>query len=167
MRRRREPFRLKVAVALGGAVLFGVAGTGCSATGSAAPTASSSPRVTTASTPRSDPSIALTCAVLASLDTSLEDTAIEQHDGQTDASGYAAVINTTTNTLMGLRRNSQAGMQSEVWNLQEAVKTSPPTVPGATFDPHGADFVAALAQAKTACDANGTPMILYAPVGQG
>ncbi|KQR52315.1 hypothetical protein ASF88_12250 [Leifsonia sp. Leaf336] len=162
----RRPLHLKVAIALGGAALLAAAATGCSSTGSAAPT-STSARVAASPTPHSDPSIALTCAVLGSLDTSLEDTAIEQHSGQTDASGYAAVINTTSNTLMGLRRNSAAGMQSEVWNLQEAVKTSPPTVPGATFDPHGADFAAALADVKTKCEANGTPMMLYAVPGQG
>ena len=162
----RRPLNLRVAAALGGALLFAAAVAGCSATGSAAPTASPSPHAA-APTPRSDASIALTCAVLGSLDTSLEDTAIAQGLGQTDASGYAAVINTTSNTLMALRRNSAAGMQSEVWNLQEAVKTSPPTVQGATFDPHGADFTAALAEAKKACDANGTPMMLYALPGQG
>ena len=163
---RRRPLHLKVAIALGGAALLAAAATGCSSTGSAAPT-STSPTATASPTPQSDPSVTLTCAVLGSLDTSLEDTAIEQHFGQTDASGYAAVINTTSNTLMGLRRNSAAGMQSEVWNLQEAVKTSPPTVPGATFDPQSADFVAALAEIKKQCETNGTPMMLYAPEGQG
>jgi hypothetical protein len=163
----RRPLHLKVAAAICGALLFGATVAGCSATGAAVPTASPSPHVTAAPTPHSDASIALTCAVLGSLDTSLEDTAIAQGMGQTDASGYAAVINTTSNTLMALRRNSAAGMQSEVWNLQEAVKTSPPTVQGATFDPHAADFTAALAETKKACEANGTPMILYALPGQG
>jgi hypothetical protein len=167
MTRRREQLATKVAITLGGAALLAVAATGCSATGSAAPKPSASPRVVASPTPHTDPSIALTCAVLGSLDTSLEDTGIAQGLGQTDAAGYAAVINTTSNTLMGLRRNPAAGMQSEVWDLQEAVKTSPPTTPGATFDPRGADFVAALAQAKTACEANGTPMVLYALPGQG
>lgn len=164
---RRERLAAKIVIALGGATLLAAAATGCSATAPTASKASTSPRVAMAPTPHSDPSIALTCAVLGSLDTSLEDTGIAQNLGQTDASGYAAVINTTSNTLMGLRRNSAAGLQSEVWNLQEAVKTSPPTTPGATFDPRGADFVAALAQAKQACEANGTPMMLYALPGQG
>lgn len=163
---RRTRLHAKVAIALGGAALITATATGCTATGAAAP-ASSSPKATASPTPHSDPSIALTCAVLGSLGTSLEDTAIAQHLGQTDASGYAAVIDTTSNTLMGLRRNPAAGMQSAVWNLQEAVTTSPSTVPGATFDPRGADFVAALADAKKQCAANGTPMMLYALPGQG
>lgn len=150
------------------AALIAVAATGCS---SPAPAQTTTPAPSHSTYPPALPSDvqagSVTCAVLGSWNTALVDTEIAEGDGQTDAAGYAAVINTTENTLMGLRRNPQAGLQTQVWALQEAMKTSPPSVPGATFDPHSADFTKAVADAMQQCTANGTPMTTYALPGQG
>jgi hypothetical protein len=164
---RHARVRSSAAVALSAAALI-LAITGCSTTAPASP-ATPTASHTAAPTPLMEQvdSIALTCAVLGAWQTSLQDTEVAESLGETDAAGYAAVVNTTANTFVSLRRNPQAGLQTQVWALQEAMKTSPPTVPGATFDPHSEDFTAAVNDAEVACVRNGSPMTVYALPGQG
>lgn len=164
---RRARVRSSAVVALSAAALI-LTATGCSTTAPASPaTPTASPTATPTPQIGRVASIALTCAVLGAWQTSLQDTEAAESLGETDAAGYAAVVNTTANTLVSLRRNPQAGLQTQVWALQEAMKTSPPTVPGATFDPHSTDFTAAVRDAIVACGSNGSPMTVYALPGQG
>jgi hypothetical protein len=111
--------------------------------------------------------IALTCSVMSTVQTSVANAVVWRGRGQLDDSGLAGVIITIPAALSGLLRNPNAGLQSEVRVAGQAVKSSPPSIAGAVFDPNGADFEAALASIASACAANNTKIIVYGVQGDG
>jgi hypothetical protein len=104
---------------------------------------------------------------MSTVQTSVANAVVWRGRGQLDDSGLAGVINIIPAALSGLLRNPNAGLQSEVRVAGQAVKSSPPSIAGAVFDPNGADFEAALASIASACAANNTKIIVYGVQGDG
>ncbi|WIB68926.1 MULTISPECIES: hypothetical protein [unclassified Curtobacterium] len=142
--------------------------TGCSA---AAPhhTARSAVAHSTgsAASPTPDPDIAVTCAGLTELETDLSAADSERSAGTIEDAGYAAIVDLTPTVVSGMLRTPDRGLVADLTGIQDAVASSPPTVASAQFDPDAPAFRAAMQRAQHDCAANGSPLVAYAPAGQG
>lgn len=106
------------------------------------------------------------CAVLAMVQTELENAYVQHAQGTLSDSQFAAIVNTAPTTLKALKMLATHGLESEVGGLLEDTTLTPPIVSGATFDPHGKPFETDMLQAVSSCNQNGTPIGVLVP-GQG
>ncbi|MBT2501061.1 hypothetical protein [Curtobacterium sp. ISL-83] len=114
-----------------------------------------------------DQGVAVTCSGLSELQSNLSIATLGRSAGTLRDDGYAAIINLTPTTLSGLLRTPNVGLSPDLVALQDAVNNSPSTVASTKFDPDAAPFTGALRQAAADCEKNGTPLVAYAPAGQG
>lgn len=151
------------------AVIMAVLLGGCTASpNTQAPSATDAPSpVEGAEAESTRSNIALTCSVISTVQTSVGNAATWRNSGQLDDAGYAAVVNTVPAALNGLLRNPRAGLQSEIRAAREAITASPPTIPGAQFDPKATEFDTVMHTIATACEANDTKIIIYGVPGDG
>lgn len=143
---------------------------GCA--GTATHTAASNPPKTTQvaaarASSTTDPNVAVTCSGLSELQSNLSIATLGKSAGTLNDDGYAAIVNLTPTTLSGLLRTPNVGLSPDLTALQDAVTASTPTVPTATFNPEASAFTNAMQQATADCKKNGTPLVAYAPAGQG
>ena len=103
------------------------------------------------------------CAVLATVETELDNAYMDRAKGKLSDAQYAAIVNTAPTSLKALSMIVSHGLESQVGGLLEDTAITPPVVPGATFDPNGQPFQGDLRQAVAACNQNGTPMGVLVP----
>lgn len=106
------------------------------------------------------------CAVLAMVQTELENAVMQHAKGTLSDSQFAAIVNTAPTTLTALKMLATHGLEGQVGGLLEDTTLTPPVVSGATFDPHGKPFETDMLQAVSSCSQNGTPMGVLVP-GEG
>ncbi len=134
---------------------------GCGTSSVAAKPTIESPSATPTHAPvLSDPRdrIGESCAVLAMVQTELENASMQHDKGALSDAQFAAIVNTAPTTLKALSMLATHGLESQVGGLLEDTTLTPPVVPGAAFNPHGEPFQGDMLQAITACGQNGTPI---------
>lgn len=142
--------------------------TGCSDSASGDPTPTTSKATASADAADSEHLRgAVTCAVLETVLTNVENARAAHDSGRLSDAGYAAIVNTVASSLTILQSDADAGLQDDVRNMAVDLPLTPPTVAGAAFDPDGAPFASSMQQATAACEKNGTPIGILAPPGQG
>ena len=166
MKRPRVLLCLASASATAALALACLSGCADSATASSSPPASASPSSDTASVTEHTQS-ALTCAVLSSMVTEVENARAAHDAGTLSDAGDAAIINTVPTTIVQLQRTQNAGLQDELRNLAVDLTFTKPTVAGAVFDPDSAPYINSMHQAMSTCEHNGTPIWIQRPPGQG
>lgn len=147
------------------ALCCAVALVGCTAASVATPHSDPPSRTPTASPVFSDPRdrIGESCAVLATVQTELENAYMDHAKGELSDAQYAAVVNTAPTSLKALSMLVSHGLESQVGGLLEDTAITPPVVAGASFDPNGQPFQGDLRQAASSCSQNGTPMGVLIP----
>ncbi|MFE4470112.1 hypothetical protein ACFRFH_14970 [Leifsonia sp. NPDC056824] len=103
------------------------------------------------------------CAVLATVQTELDNAYMDRAKGTLSDAQYAAIVNTAPTSLKALSMLVSHGLESQVGGLLEDTTITPPVVAGATFDPNGQPFQGDLRHAVAACSQNGTPMGVLVP----
>ncbi|WP_158864509.1 hypothetical protein [Leifsonia sp. AG29] len=134
---------------------------GCAASPVAAKPKIDSPSATPTHPPvLSDPRdrIGESCAVLAMVQTELENASMQHDKGTLSDAQFAAIVNTAPTTLKALSMLATHGLESQVGGLLEDTTITPPVVEGAAFNPHGEPFQRDMLQAVAACSQNGTPI---------
>lgn len=141
---------------------------GCSVSASARPSPTTAKASATADTPNTQRlQGAVTCAVLETVLTNVENARAAHDSGKLSDEADAAIINTVSSSLAVLQSNANAGLQDNVRDLAVDLSQTPPKIPGAAFDPDSAPFANSMSQATAACEKNGTPIGILAPSGQG
>ncbi|WP_374010377.1 hypothetical protein [Leifsonia sp. LS-T14] len=144
---------------------FALGVTGCTAPSVARPHSDPPSPTPTASPVFSDPRdrIGESCAVLATMQTALENAYLQHVKGSLSDPQFVAIVNTAPTTLQMLKMLATHGLESEVGALLVDTTLTPPVVVGATFNPWGEPYHGDMQHAITSCDENGTPIGVLIP----
>ncbi|MDR6970769.1 hypothetical protein [Leifsonia sp. 22587] len=149
------------------AVCCALAVTGCTTPPVARPHSDApKPTPTTTTAPVfSDPRdrIGESCAVLAAVDTELQNATLQHAKGALSDAQFVAIVNTAPTTLQMLKMLVSHGLESDVGALLADTTITPPAVSGETFDPWGEPFRGDMLHAVSSCSQNGTPMGVLIP----
>lgn len=139
--------------------------TGCTTPSVAKPHTDRPSAAPTVSPVFSDPRdrIGESCAVLATMQTALENAYLQHAKGALSDSQFVAIVNTAPTTLQMLKMLTTHGLETEVGGLLADTTLTPPALSGATFNPWGEPFHGDMLQAVSSCSENGTPIGVLIP----
>lgn len=114
--------------------------------------------------PYQDPHITLACGLVGEIETTVENAMAEKQNGTISNDGYRAILAMVPISLKLVKGNPDAGLQSQVWDLNEAV-TVGAAVSGSVFDPSSPDYRKSISAISDACASNGTGLMIYMATG--
>jgi hypothetical protein len=153
--------------AIAASALIALSLAGCSASQANAHDATPAVAPTAKPTASSDPAVSTTCALVSSLQTTVEQARMRHDSGNLTDAQFAAVVNTAPTTVNLISRLPDTGLAQDVTGLTTAIQQAAPTVSGATFDPAAPAYTSAVQALSNDCKANGTPIAILALPGQG